>query len=98
MGFYKELGDRLEKWLKEKIKVVDTKVESIAKYHKYVNTELLYCHASSSNQGIVTTKSNTSMLNHFDIKTPMTSYHEFNKIEKAYTLINKLKEVCSQPL
>lgn len=43
MGFYKELGDRLEKWLKEKIKVVDTKVESIAKYHKYVNTELDSC-------------------------------------------------------
>lgn len=44
MGFYKELGDRLEKWLKEKIKVVDTKVESITKYHKYVNTELDYCY------------------------------------------------------
>lgn len=43
MGFYKEIGDRLEKWLKEKIKVVDTKVESIAKYQKYVNTELDYC-------------------------------------------------------
>lgn len=44
MGFYKELGDRLEKWLKEKIKVMDTKVESIAKYHKYLNTELDYCY------------------------------------------------------
>lgn len=49
MGFYKELGDRLEKWLKEKIKVVDTKVESIAKYQKYVNTELDYCQLSISN-------------------------------------------------
>lgn len=31
-------------------------------------------------------------MNHFDIKTPMTSYHEYNKIEKAYTLIEKMRE------
>ena len=29
--------------------------------------------------------------NHFEIKTPMTSYHEYNKIEKAYTLIEKMQ-------
>lgn len=29
---------------------------------------------------------------HFDIKTPMTSYHEYNKIDKAYVLISKMQE------
>ena len=38
------------------------------------------------------TRNSIKLLNHFDIQTPMTSYHEFNKIEKAYTLIEKLKE------
>lgn len=38
------------------------------------------------------TRNSIKLLNHFDIQTPMTSYHEFNKIEKAYTLITKLKE------
>ncbi len=28
----------------------------------------------------------------FEIKTPMTSYHEFNKIDKAYQLVDKLRE------
>lgn len=38
------------------------------------------------------TRNSIKLLNHFDIKTPMTSYHEFNKIDKAYTLIEKLKQ------
>ena len=38
------------------------------------------------------TRNSIKLLNHFDIKTPMTSYHEFNKIEKAYQLVDKLKE------
>ena len=38
------------------------------------------------------TRNSVNLLNHFDIKTPMTSYHEYNKIEKAYTLIEKLRE------
>ena len=38
------------------------------------------------------TRNSLHLLNHFDIHTPMTSYHEYNKIEKAYTLINKMKE------
>mgnify|MGYP004533816413 FL=1 len=38
------------------------------------------------------TRNSIKLLNHFDIKTPMTSYHEFNKIEKAYQLVAKLKE------
>ena len=37
------------------------------------------------------TRNSIKLLNHFNIKTPMTSYHEFNKIEKAVELIEKLK-------
>ena len=38
------------------------------------------------------TRNSIKLLNHFDIKTPMTSYHEYNKVEKAYTLIEKMRE------
>ena len=38
------------------------------------------------------TRHSIKLLNHFDIKTPMTSYHEFNKIEKAEYLVGKLQE------
>lgn len=38
------------------------------------------------------TRNSIKLLNHFDIKTPMTSYHEFNKIAKAYQLVDKLRE------
>lgn len=38
------------------------------------------------------TRNSIKLLNHFEIKTPMTSYHEFNKIDKAYQLVAKLKE------
>ena len=38
------------------------------------------------------TRNSIKLLNHFNIKTPMTSYHEYNKIEKAYQLVEKLKE------
>lgn len=37
------------------------------------------------------TRHSIKMLNHFDIKTPMTSYHEYNKVEKARYLVEKLK-------
>ncbi len=37
------------------------------------------------------TRNSIKLLNHFEIKTPMTSYHEYNKIEKAYQLAEKLK-------
>ena len=37
------------------------------------------------------TRNSIKLLNHFGIKTPMTSYHEYNKIEKAYQLAEKLK-------
>ena len=38
------------------------------------------------------TRNSIKLLNHFDIKTPMTSYHEYNKIDKAYVLIDKMRE------
>ena len=37
------------------------------------------------------TRNSIKLLNHFYIKTPMTSYHEYNKVEKAYTLIDKMR-------
>ncbi|MCR5416501.1 MAG: 16S rRNA (cytidine(1402)-2'-O)-methyltransferase [Pseudobutyrivibrio sp.] len=37
------------------------------------------------------TRNSIKLLNHFEINTPMTSYHEFNKVDKAVTLIEKLK-------
>ena len=36
------------------------------------------------------TRNSIKLLNHFDIHTPMTSYHEYNKIEKGHALIEKL--------
>ncbi|MCR4956970.1 MAG: 16S rRNA (cytidine(1402)-2'-O)-methyltransferase [Lachnospiraceae bacterium] len=38
------------------------------------------------------TRNSIKLLNHYEIKTPMTSYHEFNKIDKAYQLVEKLKQ------
>ena len=38
------------------------------------------------------TRNSIRLLNHFEIKTPMTSYHEYNKVEKAHTLIRMLSE------
>ncbi|MBQ8559614.1 MAG: 16S rRNA (cytidine(1402)-2'-O)-methyltransferase [Tyzzerella sp.] len=37
------------------------------------------------------TRNSIKLLNHFDIKTPMTSYHEYNKIEKGKKLVEKLQ-------
>lgn len=36
------------------------------------------------------TRNSIKLLNHFDIKTPMTSYHEYNKVEKAKVLVEKM--------
>ncbi len=36
------------------------------------------------------TRNSLKLLNHFDIHTPMTSYHEYNKIEKGRRLVEKL--------
>lgn len=38
------------------------------------------------------TRNSIKLLNHFQIKTPMTSYHEYNKIDKAKLLIEKLAQ------
>lgn len=37
------------------------------------------------------TRHSIKLLNHFDIKTPMTSYHEYNKVEKARYLVDQLR-------
>ena len=36
------------------------------------------------------TRHSIKLLNNFDIKTPMTSYHEHNKVEKAKVLVDKM--------
>lgn len=36
------------------------------------------------------TRNSIKLLNHFEIKTPMTSYHEYNKIEKGKYLVSLL--------
>lgn len=38
------------------------------------------------------TRHSIKLLNHYEIKTPMTSYHEFNKYDKAIFLVNKILE------
>lgn len=38
------------------------------------------------------TRHSIKLLNHFDIKTPMTSYHEYNKIDKARYLVTRLQQ------
>lgn len=38
------------------------------------------------------TRHSIKLLNHFEIKTPMTSYHEFNKYDKAAQLVEKMKQ------
>ena len=37
------------------------------------------------------TRNSMKLCNHFDIKTPLTSYHEFNKYDKAKVLVDKLR-------
>ncbi len=38
------------------------------------------------------TRNSIKLLNHFEIKTPMTSYHEYNRIEKAHYLIEQMQQ------
>lgn len=38
------------------------------------------------------TRNSIHLLNHFDIKTPLTSYHEYNKVDKAYQLVEKMQQ------
>ncbi|MDO4960482.1 MAG: 16S rRNA (cytidine(1402)-2'-O)-methyltransferase [Eubacteriales bacterium] len=41
------------------------------------------------------TRNSIKLLNHFEIKTPMTSYHEFNRFDKADELVKKMLEGCN---
>src|SRR5574344_1334482 len=43
--------------------------------------------------GAEDTRHSIQLLNHFQIQTPMTSYHEYNKVEKAKYLVNLMQEV-----
>lgn len=38
------------------------------------------------------TRNSMKLLNHFEIHTPMTSYHEYNKYEKGRELVRKLRQ------
>lgn len=38
------------------------------------------------------TRNSIKLLNYFNIKTPMTSYHEYNKIEKAHHLVEQMHQ------
>ena len=38
------------------------------------------------------TRHSIKLLNHFEIKTPMTSYHEYNKVEKAAYLVSQMAQ------
>ena len=38
------------------------------------------------------TRNSIKLLNHFEIKTPMTSYHEYNKVEKGKYLVGLMEE------
>jgi 16S rRNA (cytidine1402-2'-O)-methyltransferase len=38
------------------------------------------------------TRHSIKLLNHFEIQTPMTSYHEYNKVDKAKYLVNLMQE------
>ena len=38
------------------------------------------------------TRNSIKLLNHFEIKTPMTSYHEYNKVDKARVLVDKIMQ------
>ncbi len=38
------------------------------------------------------TRNSIKLLNHFEIKTPMTSYHEYNKYDKARYLVEQMRQ------
>lgn len=37
------------------------------------------------------TRNSIKLMNHFEIHTPMTSYHEYNKVEKAVALVGQMR-------
>ena len=38
------------------------------------------------------TRNSMKLMNHFEIKTKMTSYHEYNKVDKARYLVDKMQQ------
>lgn len=42
--------------------------------------------------GAEDTRHSVNLINHFQIDTPMTSYHEYNKVEKARYLVGEMKK------
>ena len=44
------------------------------------------------------TRNTIKLLNHFEIKTPMTSYHEYNKVDKARYLVGQMARGVSVAL
>ena len=44
------------------------------------------------------TRNTIKLLNHFEIKTPMTSYHEYNKVDKARYLVERMARGVSVAL
>ena len=44
------------------------------------------------------TRNSVKLLNHFNIHTPMTSYHEYNKYEKGRKLVEKMQAGCTVAL
>lgn len=42
--------------------------------------------------GAEDTRHSMNLMRHFDIRTPMTSYHEYNKIEKAKYLVEEIRQ------
>ena len=38
------------------------------------------------------TRTSRKLLEHFEIRTELTSYHEFNKIEKARTILDRIHQ------
>ena len=44
------------------------------------------------------TRNSIKLLNHFEIHTPMTSYHEYNKYDKGRELVQKLQGELSDTM
>ena len=57
-----------------------------------MSPRILECLESADLIAAEDTRNSIKLLNHFDIHTPMTSYHEYNKVEKAASLITQMKE------
>ena len=57
-----------------------------------MSPRILECLESADLIAAEDTRNSIKLLNHFDIHTPMTSYHEFNKYDKAAELIGLLRE------